>query len=753
MAEEKIAAISTWPVPRKVKDVQSFLGFCNFYRRFIDNYADITIPMTRLTRKGLKWDWTAACQTAFETLKKAFSEAPVLHHWVPGRQLTVETDASDYAIAAILSIEGDDGDIHPVAFRSRSLHDAELNYDTHDKELLAIFDAFQHWRQYLEGAPLTVDVVTDHKNLEYFSTSKTLTRRQVRWSEKLCAFNMVIRFRPGRLGGKPDALTRRWDVYPKEGDRAYGQVNPHNFRPIFSSENLSASLRATYLEDVVLRSSVVFDTEKLYSDIRSHYPDDPSAQAGLNLAKAGTNQRWTLDDSGFLRLDGRIYVPLCSGESPELRVRVCQFKHDHPLSGHFGQNRTLALLRREFTWPNARTFVKDYCKSCVVCARNKKPRHRPFGLLKPLPVPLRPWHSISMDFIEQLPYSGEYNCILVIVDRASKQVILLPCDQHITSPDLARLFLNHVFSKHGVPAHVTCDRGSEFVSSFFRSLGELIGMKIHFTSGYHPEADGQTERMNQTVEQYIRIYCSYQQDDWDSLLPLAEFALNNAPNASTGISPFYANKGYDPLLAINPELNVANTYARDYVVDLHGLHEFLREQITSAQSTYKETADRKRIPHPNIQIGDQVFISTKYIKSKRPTPKFSESAFGPYEVIGKPSSASYQVRLPKSLARVHPVFHVSQLEPHHPNPYPSREVPPPPPVEVDDDGEEHYEIKQIVDSKHDRRYRVKLRYLVEWLGYENTDEQFSWVGADEVDADEHIDNFHRQYPNKPGPDK
>jgi hypothetical protein len=267
MAPDKVSAITDWPAPRKVKDVQSFLGFCNFYRRFIWNYSEICIPLTQLTRSSTRWDWSLECQTAFDTLKRAFTEAPILHHWVPGRQITVETDASDYATATILSILGDDSEIHPVAFRSRTLSPAELNYNMHDKELLAIFDAFSQWRHYLEGSSLPIDVVTDHKNLEYFATSKVLTRHQVRWLEYLCHFNMVIRFRAGRLGGKPDALTRRWDVYPKEGDKDYAQVNPHNFRPIFTQEQLTASLRATYLEDICLRATVVMDIEKLHSDI------------------------------------------------------------------------------------------------------------------------------------------------------------------------------------------------------------------------------------------------------------------------------------------------------------------------------------------------------------------------------------------------------------------------------------------------------------------------------------------------------
>ena len=175
-------------------------------------------------------------------LKTAFSTAPVLSHWNPEAPIIVETDASDYAIAAILSIEHPDHQIHPVAFFSCTLRGSELNYDTHDKELLAIWAAFKTWHHYLEGPATPVDVVTDHKNLEYFSTTRLLTRRQARWSEYLSQFNLIIRFRPGKLDTKPDTLTRCWDVYPKEGDSDYASVNPHNFHPVFTTEQLVLSL-------------------------------------------------------------------------------------------------------------------------------------------------------------------------------------------------------------------------------------------------------------------------------------------------------------------------------------------------------------------------------------------------------------------------------------------------------------------------------------------------------------------------------
>jgi hypothetical protein len=180
-----------------------------------------------------------------------------------------------------------------------------------------------------------------------------------------------------------------------------------------------------------------------------------------------------------------------------------------------------------------------------------------------------------MDFIEQLLDSSGYTAILIIIDHLSKQAIFVPTHDTITSPDLARLFLLHVFSKHRIPSHVTLDRGTEFISHFFRSLGKALDMILHFTSRYHPEGDGQTERANQTLEQYLRIYCNYQQDNWSELLPLAEFAYDNTPSATTGVSPFFTNKGYHPNITIHPECNLSSALAHDYAIDLNELHLFL----------------------------------------------------------------------------------------------------------------------------------------------------------------------------------
>src|SRR5882724_2929536 len=201
------------------------------------------------------------------------------------------------------------------------------------------------------------------------------------------------------------------------------------------------------------------DTEKLHSDIRTQLREDPISAEHLD----NHSEPWTLDPDGLLRIAGCIYVP----DSGNLPLRVLQYSHDHPLAGHYGQMKTLYQVHRHYYWPGLTVYVRDYCKSCTICSHAKPVRHKPYGLLKQLPIPERPWNSISMDFIEKLPPSSGYTSILVIVDRLSKQSLFILTYNTITSPQLAQLFILHIFSKHRILSHVTSDRGMEFVSLFF----------------------------------------------------------------------------------------------------------------------------------------------------------------------------------------------------------------------------------------------------------------------------------------------
>jgi len=250
---------------------------------------------------------------------------------------------------------------------------------------------------------------------------------------------------------------------------------------------------------------MILDQNQLHSDILATLPPDSSISNYLLYPK----ERWSKNDTGFLRFDDRMYVT----DNANLRLWVLQYHHNHVLAGHLGQNKMLELTWRHYIWPNICNDVQKFCKSCVTCMRSKPQHHRPYGSLQQLPIPEHPWNSISIDFIKKLPSSSGFDTILVIVDRLSKQAIFIPTHNTITLEDLACLFVTHVFSKHRVPSHVTSDHGSEFVSHFFCSLGTALDMRLHFTSGYHPEANGQAEQTNQTVTNFIWPYLHQFFDD------------------------------------------------------------------------------------------------------------------------------------------------------------------------------------------------------------------------------------------------
>jgi hypothetical protein len=215
MDAAKTRAIKHWPPPRNLKELQRFLGFCNFYRRFIDHYSAISAPMNKLTHSGRRWGWEVEADKAFNKLKSAFEGAPMLAHFHPERETIIETDCSDYALGGIISqYDPNSSELHPLALTSRTLTPPEVNYDIYDKELLAIVHAFEEWRHYLEGLPLQVRVFTDHQNLQHFREKKTLNRRQVQWSQFMEEFDFKIEYQPGKLGEKPDALTCHHGVYP-----------------------------------------------------------------------------------------------------------------------------------------------------------------------------------------------------------------------------------------------------------------------------------------------------------------------------------------------------------------------------------------------------------------------------------------------------------------------------------------------------------------------------------------------------------
>jgi hypothetical protein len=696
LSSTKVDAVSSWPIPTNLNAVRKFLGLTNFYRRFVANYSAIAKPLTDLTKKDLTFTWTASQQFAFERLKSAITAEPILRHPNFDLPFILETDASDFALGAVLCQSSISAPklIHPVAFWSRKLLPAELNYTVHDKGLLAIVAALANWRHYLVGSKFPIGIWCDHKNLTFFNTRKLLTPRHARWALTLSEFDFTIDHRRGITNTVADALSRRTDFEPSEGD---------------SKRRLEQTLLPTS-RFVTVNSPVLatLSESSPSSGPRSHQTAITDITRQLEIVRS---------------------------------------RHDSPTAGHFGIRKTLDLVLREYWWPGVRTYVKKYVSTCEVCQRNKSGRHLPYGLLHPLPIPETPWSSVSLDFIVALPQSSGYDSILVVVDRLTKQAHFLPTTESSSTEDTANLYAREIFRLHGFPLNLVSDRGAQFKSVFWKALFNAVGATISLSSAYHPETDGQTERVNQTLEQYLRCFINYDQDDWVTFLPFAEFAYNNATHDSTGKSPFFATYGYHPRSDLSATPIVNDMEVPSAITHLDRIKTtltYLREHLQRAQDRFRLHADRSRINHPFI-VGDNVWLLTKNLQTTRPTNKLDYRKIGPFPIIAKINDVAFRLKLPPTF-KIHDVFHVSLLEPHISNTIPGRIPPPPPSFQVE--GEKLWTISKLLDI---RRVGRGWKYLVDYEGYGPSDRQWvllSWL--EDTCWNEFLE-FHRRHPDKPKP--
>jgi hypothetical protein len=314
----------------------------------------------------------------------------------------------------------------------------------------------------------------------------------------------------------------------------------------------------------------------------------------------------------------------------------------------------------------------------------------------------------------------------------------------ITAPSTADAFLQVVFRHHGLPLDIVSDRGSQFTSHFWTALTSALNINRSMSTAHRAQPDGQTERTNQTLEEYLRHYVNYLQDDWANHLALAEFAFNNMQNASTGETPFALNYGYHHGL-FQPTLDnaVAVPAALDYMKSRATLQDNLGAMLTKAQQRMKHHADSKRSSGPAFTVGDKVWLSTEFLAVPRPAAKLAAQRIGPFPITKCVGPVTYELALPKTMT-IHPVFHVSSLEPFHPNPFPGRVLPPPPPDLID--AHDEFEVDQILDSKI---FRGRLQYLVRWRGYSPSDD--SWLTAPLSNCAELVTAYHRTYPDRAGP--
>ena len=300
--------------------------------------------------------------------------------------------------------------------------------------------------------------------------------------------------------------------------------------------------------------------------------------------------------------------------------------------------------------------------------------------------------------------------------------------------------MQHVVRLHGIPRDIITDRGSLFTSGLRKQITEKLGIERRLSRAFHPQTDGQTEGTNVIREQYLRAYVNYQQDNWNELLLLAEFAYNNGYQETIQMTPFYANYGRNPEhQLINHLITEKETSAKD----MENLHQTLQEEMTTVQVRQKENNDKHRKPDPNLKSGDMVWFLPPNVQTTRPSKKVDYKKIGPFKIIRKVETSSYKLDLLSSMT-IHNTFYISLLELNKDNKFPSQIQNPPPPSEID--GEPENELEEII---HSRLNLDKLQYCAKWTGYSSEHDK-TWYPAENFkNASMAIEHFHSRYPRKP----
>lgn len=470
----KTEIIKKWPKPKDSIELRGFLGLASFFRRFIKNFSAVALPRTNLTKSGSGIClWDESCTIAMQKLKEALTSSPTLRRPDFTLPYRCHVDASQFAIGGTLT-QIADGSEHVIAYFSRKFNPVQTNYTANDRELLGMIEFLKHFRCYLEGAEF--EVITDNQVLKSFFDKKDLSRREVRWIETLCEFGIFpMTLQEGRVHVLGDVLS----------------MVAHGTEPV-KLQNISA-LHLEPALDNSFNSSLRND--QYFGPIISH------------ITAGKSNPRFEYADGSLRLKTGELCVP-------RTKVRgILELAHDSPAAGHFAFERALARLSNYF-WRKKTRDVQNYVKGCLECQRAKPFNIKPLTAPTILEPPKRRWGSISMDSVQGLPKTKSgFDTILTFVDRFSKRPYFIPCRSDATAIDVATLFFQNIFRHHGIPDSIVSDRDPLSTSKFWSELMRLLQVKLKMSTANHPQTDGRTEVMNRMIEDYLRIFCNYRQDN------------------------------------------------------------------------------------------------------------------------------------------------------------------------------------------------------------------------------------------------
>ncbi|GJQ89599.1 putative reverse transcriptase domain-containing protein [Tanacetum coccineum] len=440
----KIESVKDWASPKSATEIRQFLGLAGYYRRFIEGFSKIAKPMTKLTQKKIKFEWSDKAEAAFQLIKQKLCSAPILALPEGNEDFIAYCDASIKGLGAVLMQRE-----KVIAYASRQLKIHEKNYTTHDLELGAVVFALKIWRHYLYGTKCTV--FTDHKSLQHILDQKELNMRQRRWLELLSDYDCEIRYHPGKANVVADALSRKERVKPLRVRALVMTIGLDLPKRILEAQIEARKPENLKSEDV---GGMLIENSK-----------DPEKPRKEKLEPRA---------DGTLCLNNRSWLP-CYGD---LRALIMHESHKSKYSVHPGSDKMYQDMKQLYWWPNMKADIATYVSKCLTCLRVKAEHQKPSGLLVQPAIPQWKWENITMDFVTKLPRTQSGNdTIWVIVDR---------------------------LTKHGIPVSIICDRDPRFTSNFWRSFQKAMGTRLDMSTAYHPETDGQSERTIQTLEDMLR---------------------------------------------------------------------------------------------------------------------------------------------------------------------------------------------------------------------------------------------------------